>query len=166
MQDTLILDSANQVIGFCPWTRAVKLYYEGAADVVEEDRSGAVLHSQRIDLPVPRVIRVRNYIARGKKPVALTSRNIAIRDNFECQYCGKYLEDEDQTIDHVLPKSKGGLNTWENLVLACPPCNQYKADFTLDQVGYTLRKKPTKPSAGFQYKLLKVRPEWEDWLVW
>lgn len=165
MNDCLVVDQSSRPIGFCTKEEAVKLMYEGVAIVLKEDESGAALHSQHLTIPIPRVILIKNYISkRQKQSVALTARNIAIRDNKQCQYCNTVLTYDEQTIDHIKPRSRGGVNSWENLVLCCKPCNRKKADFLLDEIGMELLKKPTKPKPGIQYdQLNKLRPEWADW---
>ena len=164
MNDCLVLDSSSRPIGVVSWERAVKLYWEEEADVVTEDAAGRVLRSPSIEMGMPRVIRLRNYIAKSvKKNIAPSRYNIAIRDNFRCQYCGEVLDSvKNQTLDHVIPSSRGGKNTWENLVLACIPCNRFKGDKTPDEAGMELLKVPVKPSTtDFP---IKVRPEWVPWV--
>lgn len=167
MQDTLVIDSAGRPIGTVNWQRAVKLYFEDLVDVIKEDESGKVIRSQYFEMPIPRVIRIRDYVAKQtvKERISPNKHNIAIRDNFACQYCGANLdEDEDQTLDHVIPVCKGGKDAWDNLVLCCRECNTFKGSKDLSEVGYTLSKIPTKPEVS-EFRLTKIRPEWEDWLA-
>lgn len=166
MQDTLVVDQTSRPIGFCTWQDAVKLYYEGVVTVLKEDPEKEI-RSQHLTLKMPRVVQVKNYVSRRQREsVALTRRNVVIRDERTCQYCGKLVNNEEQTLDHVIPRSKGGKSTWENLVLACAPCNRFKSDFLLDECGLKLRRQPFRPKAGIQYKQLeKMRPEWRDWAV-
>lgn len=147
------------------WQRAIKLIWEDAVDIVKNDETGRMLHSPSLEMPLPRVVRAKNYVAKSLfRSVQLTRKNIAIRDNNECQYCGKHLSNAEQTLDHVTPASKGGKNTWQNLVVACKPCNHYKADNTPEQAGMILLKLPVKPKAGIINKyFMNVRPEWQDW---
>ena len=124
------------------------------------------LHSQHLTVGLPRVIQVVwiTSVALKRESVALTRRNIVIRDERICQYCEKIVPFDEQTLDHVLPKSKGGKSTWENLVLACRTCNTFKADFLLEECGMKLLRQPVRPKAGIQYQSLdKLRPEWRDW---
>lgn len=164
MNDCLVLDAASRPIGIVGWERAVKLYWEDEAVIVAEDAKGKVLHSQKLDMGLPRVIRLKNYIAKNvKKNIAPSRYNVAIRDSFRCQYCGLVLDSvKEQTLDHVIPSSRGGKNTWENLVLACVPCNRCKGDKTPDEAGMELLKIPTKPNLSDYPK--KVRPEWVPWV--
>lgn len=167
MNDCLVIDSAGRPIGTVNWQRSVKLYFEDLADIIVEDQSGKVLRSKNFEMLVPRVIRLKDYIAKSmvKERISPNRHNVAIRDNFACQYCGANLdEDEDQTLDHVIPVSKGGKDTWDNLVLCCRECNTFKGSRSMEDVGFKLSKIPTKPEiSGF--RLTKVRKEWEDYLL-
>jgi 5-methylcytosine-specific restriction endonuclease McrA len=152
-------------MAYCRWEEAVKLIYEGVAEVIKEDEVKEI-HSPSVTMKMPRVIRVNTYITKPidkKKGVSLTRNNIAIRDNHQCQYCGKDLRNKEQTLDHVIPQSKGGKSTWYNLVLCCKFCNSCKADYTLEESGMILRKIPNKPEDMILYQGLgHIRPEWAD----
>lgn len=172
MSDTLVLDSNWTPVGFVSWERAVKLWYEDRAKIVKEDEQGRILHSQSFEMGMPRVIVVRNaWVKRKRLSVPCSRRNILVRDNSECQYCGRVLHLDDFTLDHVVPRSKGGLSTWENLVAACIRCNKYKAGHTLQESGMKLLRQPLEPKANdprFNFKLHinKLRPEWKEWSSW
>jgi 5-methylcytosine-specific restriction endonuclease McrA len=117
------------------------------ADVLEY--YDATISSTREQFYLPAVMKARWY--NGKKPVrvALSRRNILLRDKLCCQYCGKSGKHGNVplTLDHVTPQSKGGTNTWENLVTACAACNTKKGDKTLKQLKWKLKKEPQEPSA-------------------
>jgi 5-methylcytosine-specific restriction endonuclease McrA len=117
------------------------------ADVLEY--YDATISSTREEYYLPAVMKARWY--NGKKPirVALSRRNILLRDKLCCQYCGKSGKHGavSLTLDHVIPQSKGGGNTWDNLVTACAPCNTKKGDKTLRQLKWKLKKEPQEPSA-------------------
>jgi 5-methylcytosine-specific restriction endonuclease McrA len=164
VNDTLVVDATSRPIGFCSWQEAIKLLYEGLIVVLKEDEEKEI-HSQHLTLKIPRVILVKDYVSkRQKETVSLTKRNIAIRDERRCQYCNTLVPFADQTLDHVIPKSRGGKSTWENLVLACKPCNRLKADFLLEECGMVLLNQPKRPKAGIQYTQLQtLRPEWKEW---
>jgi 5-methylcytosine-specific restriction endonuclease McrA len=172
MNDTLILDSNWKPSGFCHWTTAVKLIWENRATVVKEDEAGRVLHSPSFTMGLPRVIAVKNSWQRRKKQaVPLSRRNVAIRDNSTCQYCGKILQTHQYTLDHVIPRSKGGFSTWINLVLCCVRCNRHKAGLTLEESGMKLLSKPFEPKPddpkyNFKLHINRIRPEWKDWQNW
>lgn len=163
MQDCLVLDVSYKPVAFCNWESAIKLIYEEVATVIKEDESGAELHSPSITLKVPRVIRVKNFVAKKfLRSFSPNRKNIAVRDNNECQYCGEFVFESESTLDHVFPRSRGGKNSWTNLVLACKPCNRYKANRTPEEAGLILRSKPYEPKA-FSPRMRTIRPEWEDW---
>jgi hypothetical protein len=100
----------------------------------------------RLAYLVPRVIRVLNYKATAEQKVILTRRNIYHRDDYTCQYCGKKFKREQLTWDHIVPRSKGGKNTWLNLVTACKKCNWKKDRQTPSEAGMKLIRPPFKPN--------------------
>jgi 5-methylcytosine-specific restriction endonuclease McrA len=172
MNDTLVLDMNWQPTGFCTWQNAVKLLWEGRAEVVKEDEAGRVLRSPSFTMGMPRVIVVRNaWTKRRRQAVPFSRRNIAVRDNSTCQYCGKLLQTKQYTMDHVIPRSQGGVSSWTNLVLACIRCNKYKSGSTPEQAGMTLIKQPVEPKANdakynFKLHIKTIRPEWKQWSSW
>ncbi len=98
----------------------------------------------------------------------MTRRNIAIRDNSSCQYCGVVLATADYTIDHIVPRARGGSSVWANLVLACAQCNKRKSDRIPQEAGLVLRQKPMEPSPfdprfNFRLHIHALRPEWSDY---
>lgn len=97
-------------------------------------------------VPAPDVVILKHYSERPERHVGFKRVNLARRDDFKCQYCGSDLDLPEVTVDHVLPRSRGGQNTWENCVSACSDCNGTKADKTPDEAGMKLRKQPTKPT--------------------
>ena len=103
------------------------------------------VHTPRLAIAVPRVIRLLSYTGRPQREVRLTRRNIHARDLFRCHYCGKRFATRDLTIDHIVPRSLGGRNTWDNLVTACVPCNSRKGGRTPQGANMRLHRKPTKP---------------------
>lgn len=187
MSECLVLDSNWTPVGFVGWERAVKLWYEDRAKIIREDEGGRILRSQSFEMGMPRVIVVKNaWTKRQRLEVPCSRRNIAIRDRSECQYtgrwddsggrryfvsCGDVLQTHEYTLDHVLPRSQGGISTWTNLVLCCVACNKAKAGRTPEQARMQLRSKPTAPKGAdprFNFKLHinKLRPEWKEWSSW
>lgn len=168
MSDTLVLDTQGFPVTFVSWQRAVNLQWQNRAVVVAEDAK-RILRSPSFEMGLPRVIKLRNHISRKLRlKVPMTRRNIAVRDNSCCQYCGVLLETADYSIDHVLPRSRGGQSVWTNLVLACVYCNKRKADRLPHEVGLTLRKKPVEPNQfdprfNFRLHIKVLRPEWSDY---
>src|SRR5208282_5450761 len=172
MADTLVLDRNWQPVGFTNWQNAVKLRWEGVAEVIREDEGGKILHSPSFTWKMPRVIVVKNAWQRRKREeVPFSRRNLAIRDNSECQFCGKVLHTHEYTFDHVIPQCRGGQSTWENLVLACARCNNYKSDMSLAESGMHLLQKPVRPKPhdptfNFKLHVRHIRPEWKEWQNW
>ena len=168
MSDTLVLNTLGFPVAFVSWQRAVNLQWQDRAVVVTED-ARRVLRSPSFEMGMPRVIKLRNHISRKLRlKVPMTRRNIAIRDNSSCQYCGVVLETAEYTIDHVLPRARGGSTVWTNLALACVQCNKRKSDRTPQEAGLTLRQKPLEPNQfdprfNFRLHIHALRPEWSDY---
>lgn len=120
------------------------------------------VYTSFLTLQIPRVVRSLTYMKMPVVGTKLNRRNIYARDNNICQYCGDHFKTKDLTIDHVTPKSKGGHNTWTNLVCACFGCNQKKSNKTLKESRMHLLKRPVKPGSGL---LLKVdnHKKYYDW---
>jgi 5-methylcytosine-specific restriction endonuclease McrA len=114
--------------------------------------------------PWPSIIRLSHYINVPYKKVVLTRRNILRRDAYKCAYCGR--ADLPLTIDHIVPKAKGGLDSWENLICACTSCNNKKGDRTPDEAQMPLRIKPFKPSHIMFIKTVvgKLDDNWKPYL--
>ncbi len=121
-------------------------------------------------LQVPAVVRLTSFVQRQRMRIAMTRQNIFLRDNFQCQYCLKKLSAKELTRDHVVPRSKGGGMTWENIVSACVPCNGKKGAKTPAEANMRLARKPARPGGLLgKYALnLGANPEesWTDFLSW
>ncbi len=96
-------------------------------------------------MKVPSVVRLVKFAKLGTRKPPLTRINLLARDNFTCQYCERKLTKEESTIDHVVPKSKEGKTTWQNVVIACPPCNRKKGGRTPKEAKMQLKKEPCQP---------------------
>jgi 5-methylcytosine-specific restriction endonuclease McrA len=127
---------------------------------------GAVIRSARLALVAPEVIVLTAYAGQGERAVVFSRRNLFKRDHYTCQYCGAQPGPQELTIDHVLPRSKGGYSAWENCVLACVACNARKANRTPEQAGLGLRRTPRKPSwkALAQFPSRERRESWAQFL--
>lgn len=145
----LVLNQNYEPLNICNVRRALVLVIGGKAEVLEVHQ-GIVPTATRV-FPFPSVIRLQYQIRRPHPRVKLTRREIFIRDNFTCQYCGR--QTHDLTIDHVVPRSRGGPHTWENLVSACRACNHRKGGKLLADSRLTLRKMPVEPKAGIYYTI-------------
>ena len=144
MQRVLVLNATYEPLSIVSVQRAVVLLLKEKAELVEA--AAERLHASRTSVPVPLVIRLVYYV-RIPHPVVLapTRRSVALRDNFTCQYCGATPGRGLLTLDHVVPRSKGGATTWENVVAACRTCNMKKGDRTPDEAHMALRKTPGRP---------------------
>jgi len=161
----LVLNQTYEPLNICKARRAMVLIYQNKAEMLE-DGSG-MIHTIGRDFPVPSVIRLANMIKRPQRiERKMTRIEIFRRDDYTCQYCGK--ETRHLTLDHVIPRSRHGEHTWENVVSACVPCNRTKAGRTPEEAGMKLRKKPVQPHPeGIFYipsHLHQIRREWEKYL--
>jgi 5-methylcytosine-specific restriction endonuclease McrA len=164
MRQVLLLNATYEPLTTLPLRRAVCLVLREKAEVVHHDTSGALLRSATMSIGVPSVIRLRRYVRIPfRTRVPLTRAALMRRDNFQCAYCGRRAE----TIDHVLPRSRGGKHTWENCVASCMPCNHRKADRLLEELGWTLHVTPVVPR-GTHWRLIGVihdgDPQWAPYV--
>ena len=149
-----------------PWQDAVKAaFLERVSIVAEYD---AVARSPSTTIRLPSVVVLRDYVKPARRP-AFTRFNLFLRDRFACQYCGAAGE---MTFDHVVPRSRGGKTTWENVVAACGRCNLRKANMTPRQAGMTLARPPRRPDAaelrneGRKFPPNHLHESWIDFLYW
>lgn len=157
----LLLNATYEPLCVVPTRRALVLVLSDKAQLLAATE--AVFRSERASFPEPSVIRLSYFV---KVPyqtrVALNRRAVFARDGNRCQYCGATAEN----IDHVVPRSKGGSHTWENVVAACRPCNTRKEDRLLHETGLTLRRVPAAPRHGTWVLAAdgRTRPDWEPYL--
>ncbi|HNP17831.1 MAG TPA: HNH endonuclease [Fulvivirga sp.] len=137
----LVLNQDNSPISVCTIQRAFLLTFLNKSELVKP-ANGFKLHSVDQAFPMPAVIRLNRYVNVPYKGVTLTRQNVFKRDNLTCQYCGTT---KDLTLDHVIPRSKGGKTTWDNLTTACKRCNAKKGDETPEKANMKLKTKPFKP---------------------
>lgn len=158
----LILNQDYSAIAVCSVQRAFLLVFLCKAEVITKS-DGHFLHTVTVAYPVPSIIRLQRYVRVPYFGIALNRHNVMRRDNFTCQYCGssKHL-----TLDHLLPRSRGGESKWQNLVTACSRCNSRKGDRTPEEAGLKLLSKPTRPSLRtfLQQHLSPGNHDWETYL--
>ncbi len=148
MRDSvLVLNQNYEPLNVCSVRRALKLVLLGKAELLEAAR-GHISSATKV-FPFPSVIRLFHLIKRPRPRVKLTRKEIFIRDHYTCQYCG--VRSSNLTIDHVIPRSRGGLHTWDNVVAACQPCNHRKGGKSLPEARMTLRQQPREPRASQYY---------------
>ncbi|SEG55469.1 5-methylcytosine-specific restriction endonuclease McrA [Thermomonospora echinospora] len=164
MRQVLLLNASYEPLTTLPLRRAVCLVLRDKAEIVHHDSTGAVLHSASMVIEVPSVIRLRRYVRIPfRTRVPLTRAALMRRDNFRCAYCGHRAE----TIDHVIPRSRGGKHVWENCVASCGPCNHRKADRLLEELGWALNVTPVVPR-GAHWRLIGVPggdPQWAPYMA-
>lgn len=160
----LVLNQNYEPLNICQARRAVVLLYRGKAEMLEN--GSGFFHSANCTFPLPSVIRVVYMIKRPRPKRKLTRLEIFNRDKHICQYCGK--EAQPLTLDHIIPRYKGGEHTWENVVSACVPCNRRKAGHTPEQAGMRLLCHPSPPHGNNLYYLpyhyRQTRSEWQKYL--
>jgi len=183
----LVLNGLWQAVDICSVKRAVCLLYLKHAQVVVKDggsfytfgfedwrdfsrntsNDNDIIRTISYNLKIPRIILLLLYDKLPPWEVKFTRKNIYKRDNNICQYCGKKFQPEDLNLDHILPSSRGGKDSWENVVCSCVPCNLRKANRTLKEAGMNLIRLPRKPAwrAFVKDSFTGVREEsWKDFL--
>ncbi len=138
----LLLNQDYSALTICSVERAIVLMHLQKVDVVESEE-GRYVRSPSTQLPWPSVVRLKGYVRVPYRRIGLSRKNVLRRDRFKCQYCGSRSH---LTVDHVHPKSRGGRDTWENLVAACTTCNNRKGDRTPEEAAMPLKRKPFRPS--------------------
>ncbi|MGW3280498.1 HNH endonuclease [Nocardia rhamnosiphila] len=160
----LLLNATYEPLTALTARRAIVLLVCDKADAVHHDPTGPVLHSAGAAVAIPSVIRLRTYVrVPYRARVPMTRAALMQRDRYRCGYCGSKAE----TIDHVVPRSRGGEHSWENCVASCAPCNHRKADKLLSELGWTLRAPLISPK-GPHWRLLstvnELDPVWLQYL--
>lgn len=162
-QAVLQLNASFEPTSFCSARRALALVVKNKALIVE-----VTGREVRPGMPYPSVIRLREYVHVPFKQQTLSRKNILLRDRNICQYCGAKFHPSVLTLDHIIPKSKGGKNSFENLVSCCSPCNKKKADKTLDESGMTLLHKPKASNIHTSRFIMRCMgsddPKWKRFL--
>jgi 5-methylcytosine-specific restriction endonuclease McrA len=157
----LLLNADYMPLNITSFKKAYKLIYKGKAEVIEED--DMIVYTPKSSFNKPSVIRLKNYVYFNYRKVTLSKINILKRDNFTCAYCGAK---NDLTVDHILPRSRGGSNTWENLVTCCGKCNSKKNNKTPEEAKMPLLYKPYKPNfILFISKGTKIKDVWRKYML-
>lgn len=166
--DTLVLSSFYEPVARIGWQRAITLTLAGKVEVVEEYKERAI-RSLHLSFQMPSVVRFVRAPAGYKKSVRFSRENVYLRDQGRCQYCARAVVRAAATYDHVMPKAQGGRTSWENVVIACEPCNQHKGGRTPTQAKMALRSVPVKPKK--LASALRIRTAFSDgmpqsWRTW
>ncbi|MEM7518571.1 MAG: HNH endonuclease [Planctomycetota bacterium] len=178
-QDALVLNRSWLAIATTPVRHALSLVFTGAAKAIQPEtyethgfESWAALaippdepcvRTVTMELRVPEVIVLEEYNGIPRQTLPFTRRNLFRRDGYTCQYCGRKPGGNELSIDHVIPRSKGGRSTWENCVLACVRCNRRKANRFHEDCGMSLLQVPRAPrwTPTFEARLGRVKQSWE-----
>jgi 5-methylcytosine-specific restriction endonuclease McrA len=163
MGKVLVLNASFEPLNITSWRRAVILLLKGKAEQLEHN--GKYIYT---GFPLPSVIRLRQYVRVPYKEIPLTRRNILERDRHTCQYCNH--RGDQLTLDHVIPRSRGGGETWENLVAACVRCNVKKGNRTPKEAGISLLSQPRRPHSSLHFEIIKYtqddrNQEWKKYVI-
>lgn len=161
----LVLNASYEFLGFCDWQSAICSVVTGK--VIVEEEYDDVVHSPSTSMRIPAVIRLRHYVKvlyERITYVSYTKRNVHLRDKYICQYCGEERQASRTGIDHVLPRSRGGLSTWENTVTACHGCNDSKGARLPSEAKMKLLRAPRKPRGFREIIRIKIGEIHDLWL--
>jgi 5-methylcytosine-specific restriction endonuclease McrA len=167
----LVLNADYRPLSYYPlsvwsWQDAVKAVYMERVEVIAQ--YDQAVHSPSMEMRLPSVISLKEYVHQDRAP-AFTRFNLFLRDGFKCSYCGA---PDDLTFDHVVPRSRGGKTTWENIVTACSPCNLKKGGRSLKEAHMNPRRAPRRPTMhelqamGRKFPPHHLHESWLDWLYW
>jgi len=165
---TLLLTQGYEPIKIISWQRAMTLLLLDKVEVVEE--YDTEIRGTSMILNVPAVVRLRKAFRRFAKPVKFSRVNIYARDEYRCQYCGLKCSIDQLTYDHVIPRSRGGKTTWDNIVSCCYACNARKANRTPAEAKMKLLSTPVRPtwmpSVQIRVSTKSVPDAWRDYVYW
>ena len=144
MESVLVLNATYEPLSVVSVRRAVLLLLKEKAEIVEA--AEAELRSEHVSMPMPLVIRLVYYVRIPHRlSLPVTRRTVLARDHYTCQYCGRQPSRKDLTVDHIVPRSRGGHTAWENVVTACQRCNGRKGNRTPEEAGMSLLSPPVRP---------------------
>ena len=144
MGDVLVLNATYEPLSVVSVKRAVILLLKEKAELIE--RAKAMLRAENFSIPQPLVIRLVYYVKIPRRvSLPVTRRGVLTRDQYTCQYCGLIPPRKLLTVDHILPRSRGGRTTWENVITACQKCNGRKGNRTPMEANMPLRSEPKRP---------------------
>jgi 5-methylcytosine-specific restriction endonuclease McrA len=155
----LVLNQNYEPLNVCSAKRAFLLLDKGKAEVIEH--SQGVIRSVADVFPLPSVVRMVYLVRRPRPRLRLSRREVFARDRYTCQYCGR--QTKDLTLDHVVPRYKGGKHIWENLVSACKVCNHKKAGRTPTEARMKLLHQPFQPQVNHYYMFYQYLQDREGW---
>ncbi len=163
MAKVLLLNVSYEPLNICSWKRAITLILKGKAEQLEHN--GRLINNA---FECPSVIRLKHYVIVPYREIPLTRKNVLHRDHYSCQYCGRI--NLPLTVDHVIPRSRGGSHYWNNVVAACLKCNNKKGNKTPSEASMSLKRQPIIPSNRLEFEITKltksaiVQDEWKKYL--
>ena len=161
---TLVLDSTYFPVRIVNWQKAMILLFTGRAEMVTDYPDRKIMGVSN-SFSLPKILRLYNRHKSDKK-VRFSRHNVFWRDSFQCQYCSKRYKASTLTIDHVLPQSRGGKTTWENVVSACSPCNTKKGNKLPHEANMKLLVKPSESKWSPQVCLRLKKDDPQEWYQW
>ena len=171
MVSVLLLNASYEPLAIIPRRRAVSLMLRGRVDAATEE--ALAIRTTAVSLQIPTVLRLRRYVNVPRRGASWSRRGVLQRDGYRCIYCGvqagelrrgQQLLKQDFTVDHIIPRSKGGGNTWGNTACACPACNHRKGNRTPHEAGMPLRWEPKTPRVGYIVATGEVPAAWKMYL--
>jgi 5-methylcytosine-specific restriction endonuclease McrA len=171
MVAVLLLNASYEPLAVIPLRRAVSLMLRDRVDAVTEDI--LLMRSVTRALPIPAVIRLRRYVKVPRRGAHWSRQGVLRRDGYTCIYCGigageeqgdRLLMKRDFTVDHIVPRSQNGRNTWGNTACACPACNQRKGSRTPHEAGMALRWEPKIPRVDYLVASSEIPEAWKIYL--
>jgi len=164
MDRTLLINTTFEPISVLSWKKAITLVYLGKVEVLKEYERE--IQGVSMSMKQPAVIRLLRLVRSNHANVKFSRRNIFARDDHTCQYCGEKFDAKNLTCDHIIPKSRGGITEWTNIVTSCIRCNLQKSDKLPDEVKMFPRKRPSRPNGFYMFRPhlgVKVPPvNWRD----
>jgi 5-methylcytosine-specific restriction endonuclease McrA len=163
--EVLLLNASEEVLDIIDWMKAVRLLFAEKADKPFNHEDYYTIKTSSGHYKLPSVIILKEYVyVPHRKSKSPCKKNVYRRDGNRCQYCGCALNYKNSSIDHVMPRSRGGSNSWDNIVSACKPCNRRKGNRTPEEAGMPLHSKPEPPTrAAIIHSMLSARKPWERW---
>ncbi len=182
-EPTLVLNKSWRIVNVTTVRKAIALLYEGAALAVcpetyetydfsswltlRPKKGERSIRTVRLRIKIPEVVQLTHYDRLPPKSVNFSRKNIYKRDNYTCQYCGVQPGLEQLTVDHIIPRSRGGRSDWSNCTSACWKCNKKKGNKTLEEAQMKLLRKPCKPegSKAIFFSFTRIKKSWEKFIA-
>lgn len=164
-RDSAVVLDEYQMYDISDWIEYSKMKTSIQGDEVTP--TGSVVHTPRLQLMAPDVILLPGYSGhkKARSQIRYSRTNIFQRDEYTCQYCKKDGSRKELTVDHIVPKSRGGKTTWSNIATACKPCNTRKGNRTPEEAGMKLLQQPTTPTWAQSFQLPRGKDAWLKYLL-